>query len=291
MIQIISDSVSKVITLIDASHLCAKKIFDIVKLQINSLNCPDSTILLKNDALIFHLFGLAPYNILSQPTRAIYRFGQRGNGLLALFHPFYFCMKRCSLTRLLPMCVFLCMFRLLASLACRLEFQMHATPKRIWNETIKIKKKKNKKWNQNISELEIRRVGGSGYMPLGQAEWCDPEDGKKNTNAGKVAEKSKNKMDEEACSKLKRCCLLSWSFSSLATLHDQMIKLLSPPRRFFFDSFTLSNFFSLLRDSSTFSKVIKIRSSSNNRVVGRKNLCIFIHCEKTNVYANLCLCA
>lgn len=144
MIQIISDSVSKVITLIDASHLCAKKIFDIVKLQINSLNCPDSTILLKNDALIFHLFGLAPYNILSQPTRAIYRFGQRGNGLLALFHPFYFCMKRCSLTRLLPMCVFLCMFRLLASLACRLEFQMHATPKRIWNETIKIKKKKTK---------------------------------------------------------------------------------------------------------------------------------------------------
>ena len=61
-----------------------------VKLQINSLNCSDSTILLKNDALIFHLFGLAPYNILSQLTRAIYRFGQRGNGLLAPFSPFLF---------------------------------------------------------------------------------------------------------------------------------------------------------------------------------------------------------
>ena len=83
-------------------------------------------------------------------------------------------------------------------------------------------------------------------------------------------------------------------FSSLATPHDQMIKLLSPSRRFFFDSFTLSNFFFfllLLRDSSTFSKLVRIRSSSNIRVVGRKNLCIFIHCEKANVHANLCLCA
>ncbi|XP_060820829.1 calcium/calmodulin-dependent protein kinase type II alpha chain isoform X30 [Bombus pascuorum] len=66
-----------------------------------------------------------------------------------------------------------------------------------------------RRYDSSNNELEIRRVGGSGYMPLGQAEWCDPEDGKKNTNAGKVAEKSKNKMDEEACSKLRRCCLLS----------------------------------------------------------------------------------
>ncbi|KOX68225.1 hypothetical protein WN51_06119 [Melipona quadrifasciata] len=55
-----------------------------------------------------------------------------------------------------------------------------------------------------IQKLEIRRVGGSGYMPLGQAECCDLEDGKKSTNAGKVAEKSKDKMDEDVCSKLSR---------------------------------------------------------------------------------------
>ncbi|XP_043579669.1 calcium/calmodulin-dependent protein kinase type II delta chain isoform X18 [Bombus pyrosoma] len=40
-----------------------------------------------------------------------------------------------------------------------------------------------RRYDSSNNELEIRRVGGSGYMPLGQAEWCDPEDGKKNTNA------------------------------------------------------------------------------------------------------------
>ncbi|KAK1126472.1 hypothetical protein K0M31_005104 [Melipona bicolor] len=66
-----------------------------------------------------------------------------------------------------------------------------------------------RRYDSSNNELEIRRVGGSGYMPLGQAECCDLEDGKKSTNAGKVAEKSKDKMDEDVCSKLSRCCLLS----------------------------------------------------------------------------------
>lgn len=46
-------------------------------------------------------------------------------------------------------------------------------------------------------------------MPLVQNE---SEDGKKSSNAGKAAEKSKVKIDEDACSKIRRCCSLSWSF-------------------------------------------------------------------------------
>ena len=103
------------------------------------------------------------------------------------------------------------------------------TPK-IWNEFSPLlqkqnqkKKKKNTKRKKNESELEIRRVGGSGYMPLGQAECCDLEDGKKSTNVGKVAEKSKDKTDEDVCSKLSRCCLLSWSTSRRCTIKKRSL--------------------------------------------------------------------
>lgn len=57
--------------------------------------------------------------------------------------------------------------------------------------------------------MDIRRIGGSGYIPLSQAECSDLEDGKKSTNAGKIAGISRKTVDQDACSKLRRCCLLS----------------------------------------------------------------------------------
>lgn len=47
----------------------------------------------------------------------------------------------------------------------------------------------------------------AGYVQLSRAECCDPEDGKKRINAGKVPRKTKKKRtkDEDVCSKLRRC--------------------------------------------------------------------------------------
>ncbi|KAF3430562.1 hypothetical protein E2986_12101 [Frieseomelitta varia] len=77
-----------------------------------------------------------------------------------------------------------------------------------------------RRYDSSNNELEIRRVGGSGYMPLGQAECCDLEDGKKSTNAGKVAEKSKDKMDEDVCSKLSRLEIVHLEIEILGRLYD-----------------------------------------------------------------------
>ncbi|XP_076629760.1 calcium/calmodulin-dependent protein kinase II isoform X3 [Colletes latitarsis] len=63
-----------------------------------------------------------------------------------------------------------------------------------------------RRYDSATNEPEVRRTGGAGYVQLGPAEGCDPEDGKKSTIAGKVAGKAKKKgtKDEDACSKLKR---------------------------------------------------------------------------------------
>lgn len=61
-------------------------------------------------------------------------------------------------------------------------------------------------YTNRIAELEARRAGGGGYVQLGPANGCDPEDGKKSASGGKVAGKRGTK-DEGACSKLRNCCL------------------------------------------------------------------------------------
>lgn len=114
------------------------------------------------------------------------------------------------MTPLLPVCVSLHVpVARIADMPPRIP--MHATSKRIGSETFSLQKKnaKKKKNTEKISEAEIRRANNPGYMPLIQNE---SEDGKKSTNAGKAAEKSKDKIDEDACSKIRRCCSLSWSF-------------------------------------------------------------------------------
>lgn len=65
------------------------------------------------------------------------------------------------------------------------------------------------KTNRIVSEPDVRRNTGAGYVQLGPVECNEPEDGKKRTNAGKAAEKLKktSAKDDDACSKLKRCRL------------------------------------------------------------------------------------
>lgn len=150
------------------------------------------------------------------------------------------------------MCVFLCMFRLLASLACCLEFQMHVTPKRIWNETIKNKKKKTNngtKTHQNWrfdawAVLDTyHSVKPSGATQKMVRRTPTPVRSLRSRKIRRTRKPARS-LDGVACCRE--------VFSSLATLHDQMIKLLSPSKRFFFDSFTLSNFFFFFASSRFF---------------------------------------
>lgn len=76
-------------------------------------------------------------------------------------------------------------------------------------------------------------------MPLVQNE---SEDGKKSTNAGKAAEKSKVKIDEDACSKIRRCCSLSWSFEPCDAA--QFLLSRSYPFRFLFTTLESSYYYS-----------------------------------------------